>query len=97
MYFSIRGSNCTPPEISIKGQNLQNVQQDKYVCVIIETGFHLQKTYYKNVKNSTVYYCSFQIYCIRNQLSTDAAKLNMQWYCHIFHIVVQPGLKQVVQ
>lgn len=75
MYFSIRGSSCTPPVISIKGQKVQDVQQVKYLGVFIDSGLTFKKHITKN--STTVKFNLAHFRFIRNQMSTDAAKLFM--------------------
>lgn len=75
MFFSIR-DNCQPsPEIVVKGEKLLEVESVTYLGVVLDRTLSFKKHISKLIK--TVKFSLSQFRYIRNQMSTDAAKLYM--------------------
>ena len=70
-----RGSRLPPPEITLKGQTIQHVEQFKYLGVIVDSNLTFKKHIAKISKSVKCNLAHFRF--IRNQMSMDAAKMFM--------------------
>ena len=78
MHFAIRRNNTPPPDIFVKGQRVEVVQEFKYLGIILDSNLTFKKQIKKTVGSVKRNLRQFRF--IRDQLSSEAAKL----YLHSF-------------